>query len=332
MSQPSARFFDDHVCPMSTGSVPHVGGPVAGPCEPTVLIGSSPGARISDMAACAGPADVIAQGAASVLIRGLPAARLRDRTAHGGKLVQGCANVVIGGPVFTARPVEQIVSVFGRVVWRYGSSILIEPSSDDPSYQSRALAALIRLDTTPTMHGAFDALEATGHTLTLRRYVPLDEREGPYNASCSAADYSSAFKPGLGSSATIRWDPDIHTIGAPEMTSEAEQPGSDVILAHEAIHGVHIALGTTGHGPTNFGSQNVSEERNTVGLPESTYSRENDPLDGKPLPDTRSLPFTENGVRNDFAERGIPSPFTDRPPIQRPSYYPSRGGGPGSPF
>jgi len=92
---PAARLTDLHVCPMVTGIVPHVGGPISGPCAPTVLIGGLPAARITDMAVCVGPPDSIIVGAPTVLIAGLPAARLGDSTVHGGKIVLGYFTVLI---------------------------------------------------------------------------------------------------------------------------------------------------------------------------------------------------------------------------------------------
>jgi uncharacterized Zn-binding protein involved in type VI secretion len=94
---PAARITDNHVCPMWTGVVPHVGGPVLPPGAPTVLIGKLPAARLSDQAVCAGGPDVIAFGSPTVLIGKLPAARLTDITAHGGVIVgPGCPTVLIG--------------------------------------------------------------------------------------------------------------------------------------------------------------------------------------------------------------------------------------------
>jgi len=93
----AARVTDMHVCPMVTGTVPHVGGPVLPPGAPTVLIGGMPAARVSDQCVCTGPPDVIIQGSATVLIGGMPAARLGDATAHGGSIVAGCPTVMIGG-------------------------------------------------------------------------------------------------------------------------------------------------------------------------------------------------------------------------------------------
>lgn len=96
MGQPAARLADMHVCPMVTGVVPHVGGPILPPCCPTVLIGGLPAARVGDMATCVGPPDVIAMGSFTVLIGGQPAARMGDLTAHGGTIVMGFPMVLIG--------------------------------------------------------------------------------------------------------------------------------------------------------------------------------------------------------------------------------------------
>lgn len=86
-----------HACPMVTGVVPHVGGPIVGPGAPTVLIGMLPAARVGDMCVCVGPPDSIVKGSATVMIGGMPAARMGDSTAHGGSIVLGLPTVMIGG-------------------------------------------------------------------------------------------------------------------------------------------------------------------------------------------------------------------------------------------
>jgi uncharacterized Zn-binding protein involved in type VI secretion len=96
MGMPAARITDPHVCPMVTGIIPHVGGPILPPGCPTVLIGSMPAARMGDMAVCVGPPDSILLGSPTVLISSMPAARLGDTTAHGGNVVMGCPTVLIG--------------------------------------------------------------------------------------------------------------------------------------------------------------------------------------------------------------------------------------------
>ncbi|MEM8527458.1 MAG: PAAR domain-containing protein [Bacteroidota bacterium] len=94
---PAARLTDMHTCPMITGVVPHVGGPITGPGAPTVMIAGMPAAVMGDMATCVGPPDTIIKGSATVMIGGKPAARMGDQTAHGGVIVLGAPTVMIGG-------------------------------------------------------------------------------------------------------------------------------------------------------------------------------------------------------------------------------------------
>lgn len=94
MGMPAARVGDMHVCPLVTGTVPHVGGPIL-TGSPTVLIGGMPAARVGDLCTCVGPPDTIAMGSPTVLIGGMPAARLGDTTAHGGTIVMGFPGVLI---------------------------------------------------------------------------------------------------------------------------------------------------------------------------------------------------------------------------------------------
>jgi uncharacterized Zn-binding protein involved in type VI secretion len=93
----AARISDMHVCPMVTGVVPHVGGPILGPGVPTVMIGNMPAAVVGDMLVCTGPPDTIVKGSSTVFIGGKPAARQGDLTAHGGVIVAGFPLVQIGG-------------------------------------------------------------------------------------------------------------------------------------------------------------------------------------------------------------------------------------------
>lgn len=95
MGQPAARMGDMHICPATTGPVPHVGGPIA-IGMPTVLIANMPAATMGSMAICVGPPDTVAQGSATVLIGGKPASRMGDSCGHGGKIVIGAPTVLIG--------------------------------------------------------------------------------------------------------------------------------------------------------------------------------------------------------------------------------------------
>ncbi len=97
---PAARLTDMHACPMVTPGlppIPHVGGPIVGPGVANVLICKLPAAVVGDNATCVGPPDAIVKGSLTVMIGKRPAARIGDTTAHGGSIVMGCPNVMIGG-------------------------------------------------------------------------------------------------------------------------------------------------------------------------------------------------------------------------------------------
>jgi uncharacterized Zn-binding protein involved in type VI secretion len=85
-----------HVCPMVTVLVPHVGGPIATPGGPTVLIAGLPAATLGSVCVCVGPPDAIVLGSTTVMICSQPAARMGDSCAHGGTIVLGAPTVLIG--------------------------------------------------------------------------------------------------------------------------------------------------------------------------------------------------------------------------------------------
>jgi uncharacterized Zn-binding protein involved in type VI secretion len=50
---------------------------------------------MGDMCTCVGPPDAIILGSPKVMIKGQPAARMGDSTAHGGVIVMGFPKVII---------------------------------------------------------------------------------------------------------------------------------------------------------------------------------------------------------------------------------------------
>ena len=87
---PAARITDQIVSAATQGAPL----PIIPPGAPTVLIAGMPAARLGD--SC-GP-DAIVKGSATVLIGGMPAARITDSTAGGGiVLPPGAPTVLIGG-------------------------------------------------------------------------------------------------------------------------------------------------------------------------------------------------------------------------------------------
>jgi len=96
MPKPSSRIGDFHTCPKSSGSTPHVGGPVLDGSN-SILVGGMPAATVGSHCACHSAIDTIVRGSATVLMGGRPAARIGDATAHGGIIVAGENSVLIGG-------------------------------------------------------------------------------------------------------------------------------------------------------------------------------------------------------------------------------------------
>lgn len=87
---PAARLTDMIVSTATMG----IPTPIIGPGAPTVLIAGLPAARVGDTCGV----DAIVMGSATVLIGGMPAARILDLTASGGMIVAvGAPTVLIGG-------------------------------------------------------------------------------------------------------------------------------------------------------------------------------------------------------------------------------------------
>ena len=95
----AARINDFQQCAMQTPGVPpipHIGGPIISG-QANVLIGKIPAATVGSQCLCnVGLPNYIVSGSPTVLINGKPAARQNDKTAHGGTIVSGCVNVIIG--------------------------------------------------------------------------------------------------------------------------------------------------------------------------------------------------------------------------------------------
>ncbi|QDA61595.1 PAAR domain-containing protein [Hymenobacter jejuensis] len=87
---PAARVTDMISSPATSG----VPTPIIPPGAPTVLIGGLPAARVGDTCGV----DAIVKGSLTVMIGGLPAARFGDLTGSGGAVLgPGMPTVLIGG-------------------------------------------------------------------------------------------------------------------------------------------------------------------------------------------------------------------------------------------
>lgn len=94
----------NHICPMVTGLVPHIGGPIIGPGCTGVLVDGTPVSVMGDACICCGPPDIVAQGYPGVMADGVPVVVQNCMTAHGGIIPIGVPGVVID----SAQPVKPV--------------------------------------------------------------------------------------------------------------------------------------------------------------------------------------------------------------------------------
>jgi len=111
MPGPIATIDSMHICPMCSGPVPHVGGPITGPGAPNILINNKPAAIMGDICICVGPPDVVVQGEASILFNGVPVVCVGHMTAHGGIITAGEANVIAS----TAAPSPSVTMPLNQI-------------------------------------------------------------------------------------------------------------------------------------------------------------------------------------------------------------------------
>ena len=124
--KPIATVGSMHMCPMCSGYIPHIGGPVTGPGMPGVTINGQAVAVMGDMCTCIGPPDVIVQGCPGITINGVPVASVGCMTAHGGQITSGIPGVTIGSKVPTpaaTMPIAQIPFPEIRLVDKLGAAM-----------------------------------------------------------------------------------------------------------------------------------------------------------------------------------------------------------------
>lgn len=108
MGSPVGSLISLHKCDMPDAAGTHIEIPIFFPCSPKVKVLKMGAAVQGDMTLClhriptpAGPVPIpmpntIQKGSLKVKFGGKPAAREKDKMAHGGKLSKGIPNVKIG--------------------------------------------------------------------------------------------------------------------------------------------------------------------------------------------------------------------------------------------
>jgi type VI secretion system secreted protein VgrG len=291
---PAARLTDLHICPMFTVLVPHVGGPIAGPGAPTVLIGKLPAARVTDMCVCVGPPDMIAKGSATVFTMKMPQARILDNCVHGGIIVLGCFTVLVGDGAGGGGGGGGAAAALLAKILSGKSQIKLE---GPPEFQLKTMIALAKLASTPTGLGLLQSLDAAPHTTTIK---PSTDGTNSENGAGFTNPLTGA--PGPGTDTEVFFNPDKDKLnGRPDQTRDPA-----IGLGHELIHANHDVHGT-----------NVKASSNYTGADGNTYNAPGYEQQAVGLGPYANDPYTENKLRKEFDEQGI-SKFPHE--HQRPRY------------
>lgn len=200
--------------------LPHVGGPIIPAAPIAVLAEAKPAARLADYAFCMGPQDVLFEGAATVLVGGLPFCRVLDKSAHGGPVVQGAAMVLVGGPAFSLPSNIQV--------------------KGPPTYQNQVIRDLYFLSTTRTGREILNRLGSSGQPIEI---VPESD---PHNSFCSPANPSDAAA-GTPTGSTISYNPAVGLQAYDSSNNTIDFP-PQVVLAHEMVHALNNAEGNHSYG------------------------------------------------------------------------------------
>lgn len=223
MNRNAGRVGDMHLCPAVSVAIPHVGGPTIAPgiAFVPVMVEGVQALRLGDHGMCGGPLDTAIEGAANVLVCGLPWVGRFHKTAHGGMLVGAAPKVVLGGATFALPACMRI--------------------SGPSWFQNWVVRDLFALYSTPSGLELWRRLTAAGRTITI---IPETD---PYNSFARTDDPEAASR-GQPTGATVMYNPRIGTF-------EFDQYGRKIVtapqlvLAHELVHALNFAEGHHYLGP-----------------------------------------------------------------------------------
>lgn len=285
MGEPASRLSDSITCKVH-GNSPGV---VDKPGATQVFIGGLAAARYTDACLCSVQHPTpLAEGAAMVLINGLPAGRVGAKTIDGGELVKGDTSVLIGGATFS---IPAFLSIEGT-----------------PEFQAKVLQDLYTISCTPTGKKLFASLGATGHKVRIQLGT-LDDRKSNHGRTITDPSLPPAYpggpprndprsEDGTGIDSIVKYDPYRTDMGFGNGGASWSKPPNytpEVTLVHELVHADDLAHGTADSSPCLNPGGSPSEvkcgERKATGL--------------SPYDDESKYPFSENTYRRD---RGYTQP------------------------
>ena len=269
---PAARIADMTVCPMVTGLVPHVGGPII-TGQFNVIVCGMPQARITDIAQCVGPPATIIRGSPTVIVGNQPASRIGDQTSHGGTIITGCPTVLIGDVAVVTPPVvapavpslectalqQELDQLNDAAInARLSAAAYDEPPSDDnlpEGYRRATPAELEALGLVDPASGA-DATRIADSDFRADVFVNTDAATGEDNYTIafqgttptSGGDWGANFGQGAGFESEY-----YNQAGEVGRTADLSAPGRVKFTGHSLGGGLaSAASAATGANATTF--------------------------------------------------------------------------------
>lgn len=274
-----AREGDRTSCPVLF-ILPHVGGPLFPAGDVSLTANGEKVIRIGDHATCQAPnpLDVVFEGAATFTVCGIPVARMGDHMAHGGLIVQGSPDVVVGG-----------------ATWALPPNITVNGPSD---FQNKTIRDLYMLSTLPSGKAMIDQLAASG------KPVSIEPESDPHNSFCAPGFPWWDSSNGVGTGSTVKYNPEVAIWMYDDEGNKITSP-PQLVLGHELIHALHNSNGTnqgTDPDPNAPASEPTipKEEAYTIGTGswDGTSPTENSLRSDLGLP-RRDNHYGDDGLRNE---------------------------------
>ncbi len=233
-AKPAARILDKQSCPEPAPHRPLF--LLATQC--TLYADGLPLARLSDPALDLGAPDLVVEGAATFTVCGLPAARKDDGMGHGGVVLEGSAQLMIGGPKFALPP-----------------NLVIDGSL---AFKLKVTRDLYLLSTLPSGSTTLDRIAAHGQIVTIKDHIHTSSVPDSLNHKEYGGRENKYGHDPTGT--TVYYNADEYGVFVEDDQGNPIAMPPQVGLGHELVHAVHAGEGT--HDP-----QPATIEPKVVGFP-----------------------------------------------------------------
>lgn len=286
----AAGMADIHACVTPLPVPPHGPGVVIDG-RTTVLINNLPACCMGDtILEAVGPPNKIAMGCPTVLIgdsngTGSSGGPSGGGAPSGGGTSPGGGTTPGGGGATPTTPPATIagmsVSVLPNGDVKVGNSIIIKGSLD---FQTKTLAALGQIASTPTGEALLQSIDKNGKTVTIQETSGGNE----VGYSNGAGRFQNADgTPGPGSDANISYNPSRTSTGTEDWETRPPAVG----LAHELVHAEQAGKGIQKPG------KDANDSRPDATDPTKNDEENKRELEAAGIPPYDTYPYNENKIR-----------------------------------